>query len=482
MTPSTQIPFIGRQQELSSLAGLRELPGASMVIVSGRRRIGKSRLIEEFGKTKAYYGFSGLPPAEEIGAQDQRNEFARQLQSHFNFPPLKADDWGDLFSTLAQKTIDEDCIILIDEISWMAQGDPSFLGKLKIIWDTQFSKNPNLVLVLCSSVSSWLNKNLLGSTGFLGRPTLNIVLDELPLKDCAEFWHDRHGNISAYEKLKVISVTGGVPRYLEMISPNRTAEENIHRLCFSPDSQLLDEFDNIFTDIYGKRSTLYQSIIQQLTNGPKNQVELSNACHIEQSRNLSEYLDELTMGGFVARDFTWSTASGKASKLSTYRLKDSYMRFYLKYIEPNIMQIRKGQFIDRSLASLPNWYTILGLQFENLVINNAQTLIRKLGIPFEDIVFDNPYFQRKTARHDACQIDYMIQTRHDCVYACEIKFSRHEIKADIIEEMQTKLKRLKTPRNMSRRPILIHVNGVSDEVLDSQYFAQIIDFSELLAG
>ena len=95
-------------------------------------------------------------------------------------------------------------------------------------------------------------------------------------------------------------------------------------------------------------------------------------------------------------------------------------------------------------------------------------------------VFSNPFFQRKTSRIPGCQIDYMIQTRHDTVYVCEIKFSRFEIKPDIISEMQEKIKRLKLPKRFSIRPLLIHVNGVREDVIDSRYFSAIIDFGELL--
>jgi hypothetical protein len=93
---------------------------------------------------------------------------------------------------------------------------------------------------------------------------------------------------------------------------------------------------------------------------------------------------------------------------------------------------------------------------------------------------ENPYFQRKTARQAGCQIDFSIQTKHDTVYICEIKFSRHEIGNEIIKEVSKKIANLKLPKHISRRPVLIHVNGVKDEVIDEQFFSNIIDFSELL--
>lgn len=122
----------------------------------------------------------------------------------------------------------------------------------------------------------------------------------------------------------------------------------------------------------------------------------------------------------------------------------------------------------------------MGFQFENLVLNNHQSIINLLGIHPEDLLFDNPFFQRKTSRMPGCQIDYLVQTRFNSVYVCEIKFSRFEITADIIVEMTEKLKRLKLPRHFSYRPVLIHVNGVREDVADSGFFSEIIDFSQLL--
>src|SRR5690242_3864072 len=209
--------FIGRKNELAQMNAVLVRPGASMIIIKGRRRIGKSRLIKEFAKPFNAYFFMGLPPTETITAQDQRNEFSRQFKAQFSFSE-SPDDWGDLFRLLAKQCPTGRTIIVFDEISWMATGDPLFLGKLKTVWDMYFSDNPELVLILCGSVSAWIDKNILSNTGYLGRPSLHMTIDELPLEDCYQFWKNVNNNISTYEVFKTLSVTGGVPRYLELIN------------------------------------------------------------------------------------------------------------------------------------------------------------------------------------------------------------------------------------------------------------------------
>ncbi len=104
-----------------------------------------------------------------------------------------------------------------------------------------------------------------------------------------------------------------------------------------------------------------------------------------------------------------------------------------------------------------------------------------IGVLPEEVVMDGPFFQTHTKRQPGCQIDYMVQTRFHTLYVCEIKFSRNPIGRKIIEEMEEKRKRLKIPKYCSIRPVLIHVNGVEESVLDEGYFDKVIDFSELLA-
>ncbi len=472
--------FIGRKEELQIFQQLLNKRSASLVIVKGRRRIGKSRLIKEFAKDFQFYTFSGLPPTAGITAQSQRDEFSRQLGENLGMPGIKMQDWGDLFTLLAKQVQKNRVIILFDEISWMGSSDPTFLGKLKNAWDMKLSQNPKLILILCGSVSSWIEKNIINSTGFLGRPSMYLTLDELPLVDCNQFWKKKGRGVSAYEKLKILSVTGGIPRYLELIDPKHSAEENIKQLCFVKYGALVNEFEHIFTDIFLNRTELYKNIIEQLAMGDADQETLAARVGLARSGMLSEYLNDLVLCGFISRNFTWHINTGKISKLSSYRLCDNYLRFYLKYILPNKAKIEKGIFTARTLTALPGWDTIMGLQFENLVLNNHRGITKILGIHPEDIVFHNPFFQRGTNRQLGCQIDFLIQTRFHSVYVCEIKFSRHKIGVDIIKEVEEKIARLKLPRHFSYRPVLIHVNGVHEDVIDSGYFSELIDFSQLL--
>jgi AAA+ ATPase superfamily predicted ATPase len=472
--------FIGREQELEDLQRFLRKKTASLIVIKGRRRIGKSRLIEEFGKGLRMISLIGLPPTPETTAQDQRDDFCHQLSRIFNTPLLKGDDWGDIFYFLSQQTQKGRIVLSLDEISWMGSKDPNFLGKLKSAWDQYFKKNDQLILILCGSVSSWIDENILSSTAFVGRISFTLNLEELSLKDCNQFWNKTGAKISPYEKFKILSITGGVPRYLEEIDPHQTADDNIQQLCFKKGGLLTTEFDKIFSDLFSKRGKVYKEIISSFVEGP---ADIQTVCHrlkISRSGLMSSYLDDLTKASFLRRDHTWNIKSGKPSLLSHFRLCDNYIRFYLKFIEPNLSLINQNAFREKSISSIPGWSSLMGLQFENLVLLNRSLIQKSLRILPEDVVMDNPYFQNKTTTHDGCQIDYMIQTKFNNLFVCEVKYSKNEIGASIIPEMAEKLSKLKLPRGVSAWPVLIHVNGVSEKVEDSGYFTKIIDFSEFL--
>lgn len=472
--------FIGRNQELIELRDLLQKKSASLVVIKGRRRIGKSRLIEEFGASLKMYTFSGVVPTKKTTKESQIIDFGWQLGKALEQPAFHDHDWNDLFLRLAKHTRFGQVLIFFDEIFWMGSCDSDFLGKLKNAWDLEFKKNPQLILVLCGSVSAWIEKNILNSSGFLGRISLNLTIEELSLKECSYFWRDFGGQITSYEKFKVLSVIGGVPKYLEEIHPECSAENNIKNLCFNQSGLLFNEFNQIFTDIFSDRSEMYRRIVQCLSEGKYECKEIYEKLNVEKNGAISEYLDALVVSGFVRRDFTWHIKNGKTSKFSRYRISDNYLRFYLKCIFPNEEKIKRGVYLNQTLRSLPGWDGIMGLQFENLVLNNRQHIFQILQIDPNDVLYDNPFFQKKTTRQEGCQVDYMIQTRFDTLYVCEIKFSKHLISTAIFSEVQEKIKRLKTPRHISKRAVLIHVNGVLEEVIDARYFSNIIDFSQFL--
>lgn len=259
-----------------------------------------------------------------------------------------------------------------------------------------------------------------------------------------------------------------------------SADENIQRQCFTKGGALADDFDRIFHELFEKRDVLYKKIIMAVEVTPASLDEISAKTSYAKSGRLKDHLQNVIKAGFISRDYTWSLKTGKIQNLWLYRLSDNYLRFYIKYILPRREQIEAKRVIKVNLSYLPGWETIMGLQFENLVVNNRNELYPLLNIDPEAVIYDNPFFQQKTTRQRGCQIDFLIHSKHHILYVVEVKFSRKPVGMKVINEVKEKISRISTPKGMAILPVLVHVNGVTDQVIEANYFHSIIDFSQML--
>lgn len=470
--------FIGREAELASLAAVTRLDSASLIVIKGRRRVGKSRVATELATRLTDYQsvlLEGMAPSSEVTAADEREDFAAQLSHKLSIPPPRAEDWNTLLWALAEHAREGRWIIILDEINWIGAKDPTFLPKLKSAWDQYFSANRRLIMILSGSLTGWIQRNILHSTAFVGRVHLDLTLDELPLRYCATFFKRGHSYLSSYEKLRMLSVTGGIPAYLERIDPATSADANITRLCFKKDGYLFKEFEILFQDLF-ERKQFYRRLIEAVAERPLDLQGIYHKLKVEKSSYVSGCVDELVQTGFLARHYNWNIKTGHESKRSVIRIIDNYTRFYFRCIKPSRAAIERGT------ARLPPGIDgVLGLQLENLILKNRAALWERLGLDIADITFENPYWQSATNKTLGCQIDYMVQCRNNTIYVCEVKLAKHPLPQTVIADVAGKIDRLVKPRNYTFRPVLIHVNGVEDAVMDARYFDHVIDFGELLS-
>jgi hypothetical protein len=251
---------------------------------------------------------------------------------------------------------------------------------------------------------------------------------------------------------------------------------NIVDLCFTRGGLLVDEFDKIFNDVFTTRSATYRQIVKTLTDGARSFSDICTELKASPSGVFSEYLEDLATAGFIQRDYVYSLATGKRGKLSHYRLKDNYLRFYLKYIEPAREKIAAGLFDSAGMTSFAAFDAIMGLQFQNLVLNNLPLLLERLEIPPAQVRSAAPYFQNKTARQAACQIDLLIDTKY-AVYVCEIKF-RRQLGLSIVDEVAQKVGKLKLGAGKVVRRVLIYIGKLAPGIEASGAFDRSISFED----
>jgi uncharacterized protein len=470
--------FTGRKEELAELGTIKKLKKASIVVVTGRRRIGKSTLIKHFASEfKYFYEFQGLPPREASSNSVQLDNFANQMAQQFGGSKALLTNWTQAFDQLTKEISQKKALIFLDELSWMGKHDPDFAGRLKIAWDTKLSRMPGVILVLCSSVSAWIEQNILKKTDFVGRVSLTLRLKELPLKEALNFWGADSKRISFKERMDFICVTGGVPKYLEEFDVTQSCQANIKRLCFTKGGYLYEDFEKIFSDIFYRLSDSYKTLLRTIVNQHLTPIELTKKLNKTPGGDISTALNDLALSGFISRDYIYKPG-GLTGKLSKLRISDNYLRFYLKYIEPNKDRIEKGLYKFTRLDALVAWESIKSLQFENLVNNRIPEFIRLLNLADETIISAGPCFQTNTSKTKACQIDLLIECKSNNFYICEIKYKKR-IGVEVIEEVKNKLKLLKLPKYSSRRAVLICCGEVDEAVRNEDFFDTILNLERL---
>lgn len=473
--------FIGREREIEDLSGFWGRDNGVLITCRGRRRIGKSTLISEFASrtAKTFFPIVGLAPRRGMTDARQRRNFCEKIAEYAEREYVEADTWSKAFRQLDELL--SDCgrtVVLLDEISWMGGYNPDFAGYFKEAWDTYLHLHRDLIVVLCGSVSAWIAENILNSTGFVGRDSFDIELGELSLADSVKLFGPMSERLSTTEKLDLLSLTGGVPKYLEEVRPELSVDENYRRLCFLPRSLLFREFNETFSEVLGARVTTRGRILRLLLDGGLSSSELAEREGKQPNGSYADALRDLQLAGFVAEDSGLSPLTGKPIKQSRYRVKDNYARFYLKNIEPRAAAIKAGLFEFSSLEQLNGWDTVLGLQFQNLILNHVTDLFPQLGLEKSLVLSAAPYVQNTTKRNQGCQIDLLIRTER-MLMIVEVKRKR-QIGHEIIAEVEEKARRLRHDRRLSVRTALVYDGKLSASVPADRYFDFIVSSDDLL--
>ena len=473
--------FIGRKEQLDALSLLWGKRTSSLVTCRGRRRIGKSTLIEEFARRTAdhFINIVGLSPRKGMTDRRQRVNFCEELADQTGGSIGHARNWTAAFRMLDERIPKEGrTVVLLDEISWMGSRNPDFAGYLKTAWDKRLKKHDNLVLVLCGSVSSWIADNILDSTGFVGRDSLDIEVGELSLAESVKMLGGSDGHISSREIFDFLSVTGGVPKYLEEFHPEWSFEENVRQLCFMPRGTLFREFNETFSEVFGKKVSSRGEVLRTLAETPLSVVEIARALGRTPNGKLSRTLRDLVYAGFVSRDSGLNPITHEPLRMERYRIRDNYTRFYLKEIEPRHQAIEKGLFKFSSVEQLTGWRGLLGLQFENMVLNHVEDLFRHFGLERSLVVSAAPFTRRAGKGVKGCQIDLLIQTERMALVV-EIKHGKR-IEHGVIEEVREKVANLEVAKGLSVRTALVYDGTLAPSVEADRYFDFLLPFDRLL--
>ena len=466
--------FLGRKNELKLMEDAYRTGKDELVVLYGRRRIGKSSLVKHFAKKKSsFYQFEAL---EGETTHRQIEHFSQQLQKQVDDPILNSvrfENWEQVFTYLTEKIFKRKTrikkILFLDELPWMAAGRGRLVSLLKYYWDNHW-KGRHVMLILCGSVASFMVKKVLQSNALYGRTTLEILLKGFTPGEAANILSKRSGE----EILNYQLIFGGVPKYLEQINPNRSFNRNMNTLCFSPHGIMLNEVERIFYSQFREPRT-YAKIINLLKNGIFSMGEISAKTKIPSGGGLTQYLENLERAEMIRPFIPFDR--GQNSKFRKYTLADEFLIFFFKYIEPNWRAIKESSskklFETLTQKSLDVW---LGFAFERFCLKHSGMLAAIMEFA-DDLLLASPYFERNDERF---QIDLLYKRVDRVITVCEIKHHNKKIGTHIIPEMERKCTLVKLPRGYAVEKALISLYGPDNSLKDAGYFHHFVTLDDIL--
>ena len=471
--------FIGRQVEKATLEEAIYSYESEMVAVIGRRRIGKTYLIESVYKDRIIFQVTGIQHASK---KEQIENFVLQLAEFSGSPfPIKPpSSWLQAFALLIGYLKRQDNtqkkVVFFDELSWMATHKSGFLKGLSYFWNSWAVKQ-NIIVVICGSAASWMIQKVVNHRGGLhNRITKQIHLSPFTLQETEAYLKARNLEFDRYQIVQLYMALGGVPHYLKEVKGGKTAVQNINQICFAPNARLKQEFLRLYPALFANAES-HIAVIRALATKWKGltRTELNQLSKIPEGGSLSRVLEELIHSGFISnyRPF------GKKKKEKLYRLTDEYSLFYLKFIEG---QEHEGPTIWNHLSQTQTYKTWSGYAFESLCLKHIPQIKKSLDIAGIYSLSSSFYYKGSTDL-PGTQIDLLIDRNDGAINLFEIKFYADpfivtKAYSDTLRQKRSIFKAVtKTKKQIFY--VLIAANGVTPNAHSQSIFTQVLTIDDL---
>lgn len=418
--------FIGREKEQQLLNEYISSDQSEFIAVYGRRRVGKTFLIQHvIGNDYAFY-VAGM---NNVSMRMQLKNFMQGIRKKKgSMPP--AESWLDAFIALEdylESLPDGRKIVFIDEMPWMDTPRSNFISGLEHFWNSWASWRDDIKLIVCGSATSWILNNLIKNRGGLhNRVTHKIPLKPFTLKECQEYFAARQFRLSTRQIAECYMVLGGVPFYLSKLSKAEGIAQNIDRLLFAEDGELHDEFSSLYNSLY-KNAARHIKIVTAIATKGKGltRQELIEKTSLSDNGKFSQMLEELESCGFIRSyvPFVSETArkrrtgvAGNKNSDTLYQLIDPFTLFHFQVM-------RRADSNDANYWSNnqnPHVFsTWSGLAFEMLCLNHVEQIKVALGISG---ITTNVFSWFGKGDNRSAQIDMLIDRADNAINLCEMKF------------------------------------------------------------
>ena len=476
--------MIGREREKKELLDLYDSNRCELVAVYGRRRVGKTYLVEEVFGNDFTFRHAGLSPVdhEKKGfLKAQLEQFYFSLLKHGMKAKKKPSSWMEAFYYLECFLEEHDDgnrqLLFIDELPWLDTPRSGFLTAFEGFWNNWGCRRKNLMLIVCGSASSWILDNLINNHGGLyNRITYEIKLSPFNLNECEKFYLDQGLDMSRYDMVTSYMVLGGIPYYMGYFKRQNSLAQNIDLLFFDSNAKLRDEYNRLFDSIFD-RPEIMKSIVRTLSTrriGLKRS-ELLKKLKMKEGEVFSKCLNALVTSDFVLKYIPF----GEKANECYYKLIDPFCLFWLHFVEGK--NINDTGFWQKNLTSQPV-VTWQGLAFENICFNHVPQIKKALGIL--GVMANYSAWHIKDQKNGGVQIDMLLSRNDHIINMCEMKFYGGDYTVES-NDYKSILKRKEALLEQTDKKTAVHSTLITTFGLEqnkySSVFTNIITLNDLFS-
>lgn len=430
--------MVGRKKQKDLMNGFIERKKSAFLAVTGRRRVGKTYIIDEVYGDHMCLRITGIQDAD---TQTQINNFTQKIAEYSGLPIVTPpNNWQEVFQLLKiylkslSKTKKQ--VIFIDELPWIATKRSGFIQLLAHLWNDYLSKEKHFILVVCGSATSWIAKKIVNDKGgFHNRLDLAIQIKPFTLHETKVFLKNKKIEYTDQAIAELYMVMGGIPYYLEQVKKGESINQTIARLCFDENGILRNEYDNLYKALF-EHSENHEAIVAALATSQSGltRKEIISKSKVKEGGPYTRAMDDLLISGFIEEVVPY----GRSKRGALYRLMDEYSVFYHKFIVKNK---KKGKAIWTTLHQSQQYKIWTRYAFESLCQRHIAEIKKALGI--SGVYTEHYSFNSKTneSKQNGYQIDLIIDRKDDSINLCECKFYNGEF--TITKEYATKLRNRK---------------------------------------
>lgn len=447
--------FIDRQEELAFLEREYEREGSSLIILYGRRRIGKTALANKFMENREAVYFLATEENEIQNRLAFKNRVAEQTDNEL-LMNARVDSWDTIFRTWINTSSSGKKIMVIDEFQYLGKANRSFPSVFQRIWDT-ILKDENVMVILCGSLISMMESQTLAySSPLYGRRTGQIKMKQIP------FWHYHafFPGKSEKELIPYYAVTGGVPKYIELFYDSEDIYTAIEDNILSRSGFLYDEPNFLLRREVSEIGS-YFSLIKTIADGSQKLSRIASILEMKQT-GLTKYLRTLIDLDILEREVPVTEDNPENSKRGLYKIRDHFMRFWFRFIFPNLNYIESGHaelamkkirenFVDGHVSYV----------YEDICLEKMWEL--NAGDAW-DFHFDKA--GRWWDHHT--EIDIVALDREgDHIIFGECKYWAHKVGVDVLRSLEWKAAQVEWKRGIRENYfILFSISGFTDELTE----------------